>query len=241
MLISEFLRSSESRRRYWARSFAGWPQVARAKPNRAHYSIARLQSLKQQSKLITQNVDRLHQQAGSQGVIDLHGRLDQVECLHCREIFSRARFQQELFFLNQGWGEAIQFAPDGDAEIAEGELEDFQVPACSGCGGPLKPAVVFFGEGVPKDRVDASYHALESADALLVVGSSLAVWSGYRFVRRAVERKIPVLIVNRGSTRADEDATVKVSAECGVILESVVKELGSIQDCSLSSRWSLVE
>jgi len=223
MLIAEFLRSAASRRRYWSRSFVGWPLVSDAQPNLAHESLAKLEQCLEITSLVTQNVDGLHQRAGSQRVLDLHGRLDQVRCMACRQSLDRRAFQTQLADLNPQWIRAdARFAPDGDADLEPTSTDDFVVPDCPACGGILKPAVVFFGEGVPRDRVEAAFEALEKSDAALIVGSSLVVWSGFRFARRAVEKKIPLLIINRGKTRADSHATVKVSGECGAALRQVL-------------------
>ncbi len=237
MLISEFLRTPEARRRYWSRSFVGWPMVSAAQPNSTHRSLARLESLIGVSRLVTQNVDGLHAKAGSQLVIDLHGRLDSVQCLTCRYEVDRTVFQMQLADLNPDQpGEEYGSAPDGDADIDSGPIWDFVVPDCPVCGGILKPAVVFFGEGVPRVRVDEAFQAINESNGVLVVGSSLAVWSGYRFARRAVELGVPLLIVNRGHTRADAEATLKVSAECGETLQRLVDTLARGCDSAFVER-----
>jgi NAD-dependent SIR2 family protein deacetylase len=219
------VRSEEVRRFYWARSFRGWPRFAAAKPNAAHHALATLEAHGKVHQLITQNVDDLHQEAGSRAVVQLHGRNRVVVCLDCRGEFPRAEIQERIAAMNPSWdgpaslrGDEADFAPDGDAELAREVVGDFCVPACDRCGGVLKPAVVFFGESVPKEKVEHAMRRLDEADALLVVGSSLTVWSGYRFARRAAERGIPIAIVNIGPTRADELATLKVEAKCGEVL-----------------------
>jgi NAD-dependent SIR2 family protein deacetylase len=223
----DFVSSEGLRRRYWARSFVGFDRLHRALPNGAHHALARFEQLGRARLLVTQNVDGLHQKAGSQAVVDLHGQLAEVECLACRKSFSRASIQHWLAEHNPGLESATaEFAtPDGDAELSQGAEEDLVVPACTACSGVLKPAVVFFGENVPKPRVDESYRALAESDALLVVGSSLMVFSGYRFVRRACELGKPVVVLNNGKTRADSLATLKLEGECGGVLEGAVTRL----------------
>lgn len=214
----DFVRRESVRRRYWARSLLGWPAMAAARPNRGHEALARLEAAGVVHHVVTQNVDGLHQRAGSRRVIDLHGRIDTVACLDCGGRFPRAALQAELEAANPGWvGRVARTAPDGDAE-GEGDVDAFRVPPCAACGGLLKPAVVFFGESVPRDRVTAAHRRVAEAETLLVVGSSLMVFSGFRFVRAAAERGTPVAIVNRGRTRADDLATVKVDTDCGETL-----------------------
>jgi NAD-dependent SIR2 family protein deacetylase len=224
--LRDFLTSGEARRRYWARSVVGWPVVARARPNAAHRALARLERSGHVADLITQNVDGLHQRAGSRAVIDLHGRLDEVECLSCGAAHSRADLQNELVALNADFtGRSSAAAPDGDADLRDGEYSSFRVPGCARCGGLLKPRVVFFGEAVPRARVEHALACLHEADALLVVGSSLMVWSGYRFARASREHGIPLAIVNLGRTRADELATLRVQARCGEVLTALAEAL----------------
>ena len=229
-----FVSSDAMRRFYWARSFRGWPRFAAARPNTAHEALAKLEAAGQVSLLITQNVDDLHQEAGSREVVQLHGRNRLVICLDCRELTFRADVQGRLAAMNVEWlsrapwhelnGEDADFAPDGDANVAREAIGDFRVPPCLACGGVLKPAVVFFGESVPKEKVELSMAAVDDADALLVAGSSLTVWSGFRFVRRAADRGIPIAIVNIGPTRADDLATLKIEAKCGEVLGSLYPE-----------------
>ena len=229
ILYSAFVRSEEMRRFYWARSYRGWPRFAEAAPNAAHRALAALESEGRLHFLITQNVDDLHQEAGSSRLVQLHGRNRMVVCLGCSVEVPRAEVQARLGELNEEWlaaapwsrlrGEEADFAPDGDAEIARDLIGGFRLVACQRCGGVLKPAVVFFGETVPPQKVSLSMERLDQADALLVVGSSLTVWSGFRFVKRASELGIPIAIVNRGETRGDSLAALKIDGECGAALE----------------------
>ncbi len=229
---SSFIRSAEVRRFYWARSFRGWPRFEAARPNAAHRAIAVLEARNRVHQVITQNVDDLHQEAGSRAVVQLHGRNRVVVCLDCRSEFSRANVQNDLATLNVQWLAAAQwdrlhpddadFAPDGDAGVARSVVGGFEVPACARCGGVLKPAVVFFGENVPVEKVSYAMNRIDEADALLVVGSSLTVWSGYRFVKRAAERNVPVAIVNIGPTRADDLATLKIEDKCSSVLTAAL-------------------
>ncbi len=205
-------------RRYWARAYAGWPRFSTVAPGAAHRAFARWESRGTLAHLVTQNVDGLHQQAGSRAVIDLHGRLDEVVCLGCRRRGTRADTQERLAALNPGWTAAFATAPDGDADIDDAASAAFEPPFCDTCGGLLKPDVVFFGENVPVDRYECARDALASADALLVAGSSLMVYSGYRFARQAREAGLPIAIVNRGHTRADDLATLKVEGDVGTLL-----------------------
>lgn len=224
--LQEFLGSRLAQQRYWARSLLGWPLFSAARPNAAHAALARLEQQQRIHWLVTQNVDGLHQRAGSQRVSDLHGRLDEVECLDCGAISGRAELQAELTALNPGWAErSAALAPDGDAELEAADFASFCVPACAHCGGTLKPAVVFFGEQVPLARVDYCFERLREADGLLIVGSSLAVWSGFRFVRAAVQQQIPVAMVNRGLTRADADLALKLEVSCSIALAAVADAL----------------
>jgi NAD-dependent SIR2 family protein deacetylase len=230
-----FVRSEEVRRFYWARSYRGWPRFAAARPNDAHRALAELEALGRADSLITQNVDDLHQEAGSRRVVQLHGRNRVVVCLDCRMEFARADVQERLGTLNAAWlatapwtrlrGDEADFAPDGDADVAHEAVGGFRVPPCERCGGVLKPAVVFFGETVPPQKVAVAMERVDEADALLVAGSSLTVWSGFRFVKRAASRGIPIAIVNIGPTRGDELATVKVDGECGEVLSAAVQRL----------------
>ena len=211
-----FVGDGIARRRYWARSLVGWPRIAQAQPNAAHRALAALEAQGRCSQLLTQNVDGLHQAAGSRAVIDLHGRLDAVVCLGCGASSSRADVQRRLAEANPAWaGLAAGAAPDGDADLEDRDFATFQVPACDACGGMLKPDVVFFGENVPRARVDAAMAGLAQADGMLVVGSSLMVYSGLRFVHAAVRAQIPVAAVNLGRTRADDLLRFRMAAPCG--------------------------
>jgi NAD-dependent SIR2 family protein deacetylase len=217
---ADFVRSEAVRQRYWARSFVGYERIERAQPNVAHLALARLQALGRAPVIVTQNVDGLHQKAGSSGVIDLHGRLAQVECLACGSASPRAALQARLARDNPGLESAVASAitPDGDAEVDDETCKRLIVPDCPSCGGVLKPAVVFFGESVPQQRTASGYDALDAADAMLVVGSSLQVFSGHRFVRRAAASGKPIVVVNRGVTRADPLAHLKLDGSCGTLL-----------------------
>lgn len=223
---ADFVRSKSARRRYWSRSYTGWQHFGNARPNAAHHALARLEFAGKIDTLVTQNVDRLHSAAGSQRVIDLHGDLGAVRCLGCGATQSRADFQQALGTANPGWRATVSsYKPDGDAELSRASHEDFVVQACERCGGVVKPDVVLFGEAVPKERVAAATAALARADALLVVGSSLMLFSGFRFVRQAQTENKPVVIVNLGRTRADGVAELKVEADCAQALSAALDEV----------------
>ena len=225
--IRDFTASEAVRRRYWARSLVGWRHFAKAEPNPAHRALSALERAGVLLHLVTQNVDGLHQRAGSRAVTDLHGRLDEVECLTCGAHSPREAFQSELEARNPGWAAlSARIAPDGDADLDGRDFSGFNVPACEGCGGVLKPAVVFFGDAIPPVRTRAALGAVESADALLVVGSSLMVWSGYRLVRAAADRRVPVAAVNLGRTRADALLEFKLESPCGELLSQAVACLG---------------
>ena len=222
----DFVASSATRRRYWARSLVGWPWFQQARPNVNHRALAVLEAAGWVRQLVTQNVDRLHQGAGSKKVVDLHGRLDTVICLGCGERTPRDPLQRQLAKQNPEFAElAAEMAPDGDAYVEGDDFSGFRVPDCESCGGMLKPDVVFFGEGVPKARVEASREALLSSDALLVLGSSLMVYSGYRFCRLAAERQIPIGAINLGRTRADELFDFKLKASCESVLPVLAESL----------------
>ncbi|HEY1958015.1 MAG TPA: NAD-dependent protein deacetylase [Polyangiaceae bacterium] len=222
----DFVESEATRRRYWARSAVGWPRMAGARPNAAHRAIAELEARGLASGLITQNVDRLHHKAGSREVLELHGALADVRCLDCGALESRDALQTRIAALNPDLGAAnVTIAPDGDADLPLELVENFRVPACLACGGVLKPDVVFFGGSVPRERVMAAFAKLDAADVLLVVGSSLAVFSGYRFVLRAAEMKMPIAIVNRGETRGDPHAALRVDGAAGEVLPALARAL----------------
>ncbi|WP_295531377.1 NAD-dependent protein deacetylase [uncultured Pseudacidovorax sp.] len=215
-----FMGEEATRKRYWARSMIGWRTMGQARPGPAHHALAALESQGRVAMLLTQNVDGLHQAAGSRNVIDLHGRIDTVRCMACEHRLTRAEFQAGLLRRNPDWAALdARAAPDGDADLELRDFSGFDIPPCPVCGGLLKPDVVFFGESVPRDRVDAAYAALEAADAMLVVGSSLMVYSGFRFVQRAVERGLSVAALNLGRTRADALLSLKVAAPIGPTLE----------------------
>jgi NAD-dependent SIR2 family protein deacetylase len=223
----EFLSFPSARRRYWARSMAGWPVVANARPNAAHHALVRLESAGAIAKLVTQNVDGLHQRAGSMNVVELHGTLSRVTCLDCGTGETREAVQRTLEAANPGFiRPRANTAPDGDADVAVHDAQSFEIPACRSCGGTLKPDVVFFGDNVPRERVTAAMLALEEADAMLVVGSSLMVWSGYRFCERASALGKPIAAINRGRTRADRLFAVKVQRSCAEALSALVHGLG---------------
>lgn len=218
----DFVESGAVRRRYWARSSMGWPMFAAARPSAAHVALSRLETAGRVAQLVTQNVDRLHQRAGSQHVIDLHGRLDVVRCLSCNNRTDRDAFQHRLREANADWGASTaRIAPDGDADIEGVDFDSFVVPACGVCGGVLKPDVVFYGESVPREVTASALAAVETADGVLVAGSSLMVWSSFRLVRAAVARGTPVVAVNHGRTRADDLFAFKLDGECGAVLAAV--------------------
>ncbi len=223
----DFIRDPEKRRRYWARSVAGWPAVAAAQPNGAHRALVKLERAGRIPLLVTQNVDRLHQRAGHQQVIDLHGRLDQAACLKCGNAESRDQLQLRLLESNPYLERfTADLAPDGDAHVEDRLVEILEEPACLDCGGVLMPQVVFFGGTVPRARVEAVSHALAQADAMLIVGSSLMVYSGYRFCKIASQRSIPIVAINQGQTRADGMLALKLKQDCQTSLEALVNHLG---------------
>jgi NAD-dependent SIR2 family protein deacetylase len=219
IMFQAFVASDFARKRYWARSLAGFRRMRHARPNEAHVALASLEWQGRIAQLVTQNVDGLHQVAGSENVIDLHGRIDTVRCLSCRRGSSREALQVELERRNPDFAslDAIE-APDGDADLEDVAFERFDVPACDGCGGLLKPDVVFFGENVPAERVQRAMAAIEHSDAMLVVGSSLMVYSGYRFVASAAAAGKPIAAINLGRTRADDLLTLKVTDRCASAL-----------------------
>jgi NAD-dependent SIR2 family protein deacetylase len=223
VMFRDFMAELAVRKRYWARGLVGWQHLQRAAPNDAHRALSRLERAGRVELLVTQNVDRLHQAAGSEAVVDLHGRADVVRCMSCERRLSRADLQAELVGMNPAWADLrARAAPDGDAELVGADYSSFSVPGCADCGGTLKPDVVFFGESVPKDRVARALHALAAADAMLVVGSSLMVYSGYRFARAAAEAGKPIAALNLGRTRADDVLTLKVAAGCSSALAACV-------------------
>jgi NAD-dependent SIR2 family protein deacetylase len=224
MTYQEFVSGPEARQRYWARSFLGYRRMGGARPNAGHHALAAIDP----DLLITQNVDGLHEAAGSRRLVALHGRIAEVVCLSCRRTTSRSRLEERLASANPGFAEAhasVATRPDGDVDLED--TAGFVVPECDECGGVLKPDVVFFGENVPPARVQQCYDAVDSLtpdDVLLVVGSSLTVMSGFRFVRRAAKAGVPVVIVNRGRTRGDDLATVTLHAGCSEFLQVLSAE-----------------
>jgi NAD-dependent SIR2 family protein deacetylase len=223
MTYQEFTASAAARQRYWARSHLGWRHVASAAPNAGHRAVAALERHGLLAGIITQNVDGLHQAGGARDVIELHGSLSRVVCLGCGDRTPRPLLDQRLRAANAGWAaRAAQITPDGDAVLADNEVAGFRVAGCEGCGGVLKPDVVFFGENVPRPRVDECYRLVERAAALVVLGSSLTVMSGYRFVRHAAKLAIPVVIVNQGPTRGDQQALATIDAPLGATLSTLV-------------------
>jgi NAD+-dependent protein deacetylase sirtuin 4 len=222
----EFARSASLRQRYWARAMAGWERFSQAGPNGSHHALATLEHRGCVRALITQNVDGLHQAAGSQAVIELHGTLAEVFCLSCGALEPRVEVQARLRAANPTWsGVMAKMAPDGDAELDAELIAAFVPPTCRACAGPLKPRVVFFGDNVPKQIVERAYAEVDGAGLLLIAGTSLTVFSGYRFLRRAAERKIPIAIVNRGPVRGEEHATLKIEASTGITLEALTHAL----------------
>jgi NAD-dependent SIR2 family protein deacetylase len=233
----EFVRSEANRRRYWARSAVGWRRVADATPNPAHHGLASLEGRGLVGGVITQNVDGLHHAAGSRRVIELHGSLAHVVCLSCGDRTTRLEMQERLECVNRAWiedvasgrarGGSAESAPDGDAELPDDVYDGFEVPVCRACGGVLKPDVVFFGENVPKERVAECWALVDDAEALLVVGSSLTVYSGRRFIYGAAERALPIGVVNLGPTRADDYAAVKLEGRLGEVIPRLAGALGA--------------
>ena len=231
MTYSEFVSGPDARQRYWARSHLGWSRMRHAVPNAGHHALARIEAAGRLRLLITQNVDGLHEDAGSRALCALHGRIADVVCLDCRRVTPRDGLQQRLARANPGWTDRhaqVEVRPDGDVELSD--TSGFLVPGCADCGGVLKPDVVFFGENVPKSRVERCYAAVDALDptreALLVLGSSLSVMSGFRFVRRAVRREVPVVVVNRGATRADDLPVLKVDHGTSELLAELALRLG---------------
>jgi len=231
-----FLRRAEVRRRYWARATLGWGRFQGARPNAAHRALASMEAAGLLTGLITQNVDRLHRQAGSRNVVELHGALADVRCLACGGHEPRAELQARLLAANPGWvgragAELVADAqggtrPDGDAELSAETVAAFEVVTCLVCGGALKPEVVFFGGTVPEATLAPAWRLLENAQALLVAGSSLTVYSGFRFVRRAHELSLPIGIVNVGPTRGDALAEARLAAPVGRALPHLARALG---------------
>jgi NAD-dependent SIR2 family protein deacetylase len=228
MTFQSFTGDPVARHRYWARSYLGWRQIDGARPNAGHRAVAALQRAGLLSGIITQNVDGLHQAAGASGVIELHGGLDRVICRNCEHVVDRARLDRDLRAVNLGFDAVVsRINPDGDADLPDDQLSDFVMVDCESCGGgPLKPDVVFFGETVPRNRVEQCFELVDHATSLLVLGSSLKVMSGFRFVLRAAKQGIPVAIVNSGPTRGDGYCSVRVDAQLGTVLSTLAGQLG---------------
>ena len=228
MTYQEFVSDEAGRRRYWARSHVGWRTIARAQPNAGHRAVQALRASGHVCAVVTQNVDGLHHAAGTTDAVELHGGLDRVICLGCGQLSRREELDQRLHTANgplEAAGAVVN--PDGDMELAAELVDAFRVVSCLACGGVLKPDVVFFGENVPRARVDHCFELVEAASALLVLGSSLTVMSGLRFVRRAARAGLPVAIVNHGPTRGDEHAGVRVDLPLGGALTTLAQELGA--------------
>jgi NAD-dependent SIR2 family protein deacetylase len=229
--FSQFVADERARRRYWARATLGWPRIRDAAENDAHRALALLEARGRLTGVITQNVDRLHHRAGSRRVVELHGALCDVGCLSCGHVVDREHVQRRLLAENPGFFEraaaaaAAQAAPDGDVDLHDDVIDGFVVVACEACGGALKPRVVYFGENVARDVVDDARALLDDGDALLVAGTSLEVYSGRRFVDAAVARGMPVVIVNLGTTRSDDVATVKIDGDVGDVLTRLARAL----------------
>jgi NAD-dependent SIR2 family protein deacetylase len=223
IMVQEFMTNERARKRYWARSLVGFRRMRAARPNTAHHSLARLERRGHVVQLVTQNVDGLHQAAGSRNVIDLHGRIDVVRCLQCEQRIPRDQMQSEMERRNPTFAALNALgAPDGDAEVEGATFETFEVPACTACGGMFKPDVVLFGENVPRERVHNAMTAIDVSDAMLVVGSSLMVYSGYRFVRAMADAGKPIAAINLGRTRADDLLALKVADRCSNALSFLV-------------------
>jgi NAD-dependent SIR2 family protein deacetylase len=222
MTFDRFMGSFEAQQRYWARSFVGWSRIAEAKPNRGHFALALAESHGTVTSLITQNVDGLHQAAGSKNVYELHGRLDRVKCMRCGNQFPRTQIDVMLTELNPSVNkdQAVEYSPDGDAEIEA--TKDFKIPSCPNCSGVLKPDVVFFGEQVESTLVERCLAEVDKAGGLLVAGTSLSVNSGMRFVKRALKADKPVVIINIGPTKGDELALAKIEANTSIALERLL-------------------
>ena len=227
MTYQTFVGSVDARRRYWARSHLGWRHITGAHPNVGHFAVAELQQRGLVAGVITQNVDGLHSAAGSPGVLELHGNLARVICLDCRARTTRAALDARLRAVNRNWDAQVRAVnPDGDVALDDDVVATFRLVDCDACGGVLKPDVVFFGENVPKPRVDASYALVENAGSLVVLGSSLTVMSGLRFVRHAAKIGVPVAIVNQGETRGDTLAVMRLDAPLGATLSQLLDVVG---------------
>jgi NAD-dependent deacetylase sirtuin 4 len=223
-----FIRRADVRQRYWARATAGWDRFRSARPNHGHTALATLERLGRMQGIITQNVDRLHHAAGSRRVVELHGALADVKCLACGAIEARSDLHRRLLDANPDWLDRIVgVAPDGDADLPAASVGAFQVLGCVTCDGTLMPDVVFFGGTVSRTTVAAAWQLIDEAEVLLVVGSSLAVYSGWRFVRGAADRQIPIASINLGPTRADQVSQIRVEAPAGAVLAILAARLAS--------------
>ncbi|MDP1520277.1 NAD-dependent protein deacetylase [Porticoccus litoralis] len=223
---ADFLADLLTRQRFWARNMVGWRFMRDARPSVSHYALAELESLGYVQALVTQNVDGLHQRAGSREVIDLHGRIDRVSCQTCGEETHREDIQQWLEQHNPGFAEqAGSIGPDGDANVDDLDFSRLQVRDCERCGGILKPNAVFFGGSVPSEVVARAASAMQQSDALLVVGSSLMIYSGFRFCRWAEDQQKPIVAINQGTTRADDMLSLKVDMPCDAVLPPLVAAL----------------
>nr|XP_057944111.1 NAD-dependent protein lipoamidase sirtuin-4, mitochondrial [Doryrhamphus excisus] len=226
MQHAEFVRSAKSRQRYWARNFLGWPQFSSHQPNVAHKALRNWEERGKLHWLVTQNVDALHSKAGQKRITELHGCAHRVVCLSCESISEREELQKRFVEQNPSWrAQAGAVAPDGDVFLEDEQALHFRVPSCKVCGGILKPEVTFFGDTVNKATVQFVHGKLAESDAVLVIGTSLQVYSGYRFLLAASDRKMPIAIVNIGPTRADHLAELKVRGRCGEVL-SIIQPLG---------------
>ncbi len=214
-----------ARQRYWLRSYSGWPAVASAVPSPSHHVIAELERRKIVKMVVTQNVDRLHQHAGSRNVIDLHGRLDEVICMCCQKVIPRHALQSKLTLLNPSFSQQGEIAPDGDADVAEDSVPGVAVPPCENCGGILKPNVVFFGDNVNKSIVQRVYDGIDDSDGMLIVGTSLKVFSGYRFCRYAARQRKPIASINPGLSRGDELIQTIVHGDSDDVLTPILKNV----------------
>ncbi|MFL9684402.1 NAD-dependent protein deacetylase [Streptomyces sp. KL110A] len=227
MTYQDFTGGERARRRYWARSHLGWRTFGRARPNDGHRAVAAFGRAGLLTGVITQNVDGLHRAAGSDGVVELHGGLDRVVCLSCGDVSARRELARRLEEANPGFDPVpAAVNPDGDADLTDEQVADFHVVPCVVCGGVLKPDVVFFGEAVPAERVERCRELVRGAASVLVLGSSLTVMSGLRFVRQAAQAGTPVVIVNRDATRGDTLAAARVALPLGKALTSVAERLG---------------
>ena len=226
IFFQDFIECAISRRRYWARSYFGWENIASSLPNQGHIGLSTIEKKGFLQQIITQNVDGLHQKAGSHSVIELHGQLGRVKCLDCGARFARDEIQNRLRELNKGWSaDILGNNPDGDVDLDEAAYPDFQVAHCENCDGRLKPDVVFFGESVPANTLNEIHKAITKSQSLLVIGSSLVVMSGYRLIKQAHELGKPICAINQGTTRADHLLTAKLNQACVVAIEKLVDAL----------------